>query len=146
MSEGSILTQLREGRSVTFFTVGVSMRPLLKERETHVVIKPLKTAKVGDILLYVRPNGKRVLHRLIRIHEDFYEMRGDNTYSLERIGKDQAVGIAVTIWRNGRYIDVETNRNYKRYVKFWQAIYPLRYVLWRLRRICGSVLRRIRKM
>ncbi len=50
----TIAEELKNGNRVTYFTVGVSMRPLLLERKTHVVIEPIGTVKTGDILLYRR--------------------------------------------------------------------------------------------
>ncbi len=84
-AETTLVGELRAGRSVTYFTRGVSMRPLLRTAETHVHILPIAGAEdylERGIVLYVRHNGQLVLHRLIRQKGDIFYMRGDNTYGL----------------------------------------------------------------
>lgn len=135
----TIVEQLTGGNTVTYFTRGVSMRPLLRERQTHVTIAPLGDIHDNDILLYIRANGDLVLHRLIKQDGDTLYMRGDNTYGLEPIDRAQAVGVVTHIYRNGRTFAVDCNRKYTCYVVFWRAIYPLRRLAQGLR----SVIRRM---
>ncbi len=139
----TIAEELAQGKTVIYFTVGVSMQPLLFERRTHVTIAPLKGgARNNDILLYLRKNGAQVLHRLIKQDEAFFYMRGDNTYGLERIAKSQAIGVVTSIYRNGKQIDTERNWRYKGYVLLWRVNYPLRC----LSRKGETYLRRVRKI
>ncbi len=140
MATSSITAELEQGRAVTYFTVGVSMRPLLIERATHVTVAPLAQANNGDILLYIRKSGDLVLHRCIKQNEHCYFMRGDNTFGLEKIAKAQAVGVVTYVFRKGRQIDVNRNSAYKLYVAVWRAIYPFRWVLQKFK----SVLRRLK--
>ncbi len=130
-SKTTIVEELESGKTVTYFTIGVSMRPLLSERKTHITISPLGKAKNGDILLYIRKNGTYVLHRCIKQDERFYYMRGDNTYGLERIEKEQAVGVVTHIYRKGRYFDVKKNGAYRAYVVLWRLLYPFRLILFK---------------
>ncbi len=137
----SITEELKSGKTVTYFTVGVSMRPLLAERKTHVMIAPLENAaKNGDILLYVRKNGALVLHRLMKQDESFYYMRGDNTYGLERIEKAQAFGVVTHIYRKGKTFDVQ-NKAYRAYVVLWRALYPCRWLLFKAKAIFRRLLK-----
>lgn len=143
-TETSVVGELRAGRAVTYFTNGVSMRPLLRTAETHVHILPLDAEGAEaylphGIVLYIRPTGKLVLHRLIKQEGDVYYMRGDNTYGLEPVRREQMVGVVDTVWKNGRYINVATDRRYIRYVKRRLKNYPTRYFLHRVK----SKLRRI---
>ena len=140
----TIENELKSGNTVTYYTVGVSMQPLLSERETIVVIAP-KTAKKNDIVLYIRENGQYVLHRLKNEDNDFYYMRGDNTYPLERVEKSQAIGVVTHIHRKGRVIDVEASKGYKLYVLFWNFIYPVRLLLWKCKLFAIRAVRRIKK-
>lgn len=128
MGQASIAEELKNGKTITYFTLGISMRPLLIERKTHVRICPLTQARENDILLYIRENGSYVLHRLVKQEEDWFYMRGDNTFGPERIRKEQAIGVVTQIYRKGKYIEVETNRMYQWYVRLWRLNYPLRYV------------------
>ncbi len=137
----TIEKELKNGKTITYFTVGYSMRPLLAERKTHVTIAPLERTKNGDILLYIRKNGAYVLHRLMKQDEAYYYMRGDNTYGLEKIQKSQAIGVVTIIYKNGIYIDVNRSKKYFLYVKLWNLIYPLRWSLVKCRGILGKVKR-----
>ncbi len=144
MSEQAVKTtfeeELRAGRNVAFFTVGVSMRPLLRERETHVVISPLDRAEPTDILLYIRSNGAYVLHRCMRAEEEYYLMRGDNTFGFERIKKEQAIGKVTHIYRHGECFDTK-NKKYRAYVHAWNIIYPARWLAFRARAAVRKILR-----
>ncbi len=139
MNQTSVTEELAAGRPVTFFTVGVSMRPLLRERETHVRIVPLSESRSElrerDIVLYVRRSGRLVLHRLIKQDANALYMRGDNTYGLERIERAQAIGVVEQIWRKGQYIDVQNDRRYHRYVTRRLLNYPIRYVIYQMYRL-----------
>ena len=138
MTETTVVDELRAGRAVTYFTHGVSMRPLLRTAETHVHILSLSTEGAEaylpqGIVLYVRPSGKLVLHRLIKQEGDVYYMRGDNTYGLEPIRREQMIGVVDTVWKKGRYIDVATDRRYLRYVRRRLKNYPARYFAYRVK-------------
>ncbi len=149
MERTGIAEELKRGNTITYFTIGVSMRPLLIERKTHVYIEPLKIdddenlserpPADNDIILYVRKNGTYVLHRLIKQDERYYYMRGDNTFGLEPILKEQAIGRVKRIFRKGRYIEVESNKWYNFYVWMWRINYPIRLLLFKGK----SVLRKI---
>ena len=112
-------------------TRGVSMRPLFRQGKDLVVItKPTRELKKGDVPLYKRRKYDfLVLHRILEVKEDHYVIRGDNTYSLEHVPKDFVVGVLKEFYRNGKYVNCETSKGYKLYVKFINLIYPLRF-LW----------------
>ena len=138
MTETTVVDELRAGRAVTYFTKGISMRPLLRTAETHVHILPLDAEGAeaylpGGIVLYQRPAGNLVLHRLIKQEGDIYYMRGDNTYGLEPVRREQMIGVVDTVWKNGRYIDVANDRRYRRYVKRRIKNYPTRYFFFRVK-------------
>ncbi len=144
MKESTVFEELQAGHSVTVFTVGVSMRPLLIERKTHVMLKPIDKAENLDILLYARTNGKQVLHRLLKQDSEYYYMRGDNTFGLERIRKEQAFGVVAQIYRKGKYIDVSSDRGYACYVRFWLLNYPFRFVYHQLRIFASQLWHKIK--
>lgn len=150
MKKTNIIDQLKDGQTVAYYTIGVSMQPLLVERQTHVIIEPLKKAEAKDILLYVRSNGSVVLHRLIKQDENYYYMRGDNTLGLEPIMKNQAFGVVSKIYKNEKYIDVKNDFKYKLYVFFRLADYPVRFVFRHayayFRAFCSKALRLIKKI
>lgn len=122
--------QLQAGETITCFTVGNSMEPLLYNRNTHVFVKKAEgNLHRNDIPLYKRPSGEYVLHRIIRVSEDHYYIRGDNRNYLEKVPKDWVFGVVTKIYRKGKYISV-TDPGYRLYVFLWNLIYPFRRVYY----------------
>ena len=77
-------------------TVGMSMYPMLRNRRDRVVILPYNGQRLrrGDLPLYLRADGKHVLHRIIAVKRDHYVIRGDNTYCKEYVRGEQILGVA----------------------------------------------------
>ena len=125
-----VLKALETSGEFMTLTKGPSMRPMLRQCKDIVVItEPVGELKKGDVPLYKRRNYEfLVLHRILEVKEDHYVIRGDNTYSLEYVPKDFVVGVLKEFYRNGKYVNCETSKGYKVYVKFINSIYPLRFV------------------
>ncbi len=138
----TIKAELAAGKTVMFYTVGISMRPLLKERQTHVMIVPSDSFQKNDIVLYIRSNGNYVLHRLLRQDKDILYIRGDNTYTLESVKKSSAIGRVSHIYKNGKYIDVSTDKKYKVYVFFRNISYPMRFLYVKFKRAVKKLLKK----
>ncbi|MBR5439604.1 MAG: S24/S26 family peptidase [Clostridia bacterium] len=100
---------------------GTSMTPLLKENVDRVVIKKLeKTIKKGDVLLYKRPNGAYILHRVYKATPNFLVMCGDNHLTLEYNVKYEAVlGVLTGVYKQDKFIDLEKSFKYKIYKNFY---------------------------
>ena len=125
---------LKRQDTASFLTSGASMHPLLRTHKDIVVIKRAEhPLRVGDVPLYKKSGvDKLILHRIIDIKEDgTYVTRGDNTYHKEYIMPDDVVGVMVSIYRGGKYIDCSTSKKYKRYVNRNKFFYPVRYV-WKV--------------
>ncbi len=136
----TIAAELASGATVTYYTLGTSMRPLLRERETHVTLVSAagREPRVGDIVLYLRHGAageQYVLHRLIRRQGDLCLMRGDNTFDTEPVPRARVIGVVTHIYRHGRLFSVTESRPYRLYARLWQVGYPLRRLLWRVRRL-----------
>ena len=131
----------RDGRLI-YKTRGVSMLPMLHQDRDLVVIEPPKgRLQKYDVALYRR--GKYyVLHRVIRVKRDHYLIRGDNTYVLETVPDSAVLGVLTAFQRKGKKHSV-TDRNYRCYVRFWNAIYPLRALRARFRGLAVSLARRL---
>ena len=141
------LEQLKNQESASFFTRGASMYPLLRTHKDIVVIKkPMHPLCVGDVALYkVKGMDKLVLHRVIAISNDgAYITRGDNTYKREYVPQENVVGVMVSLYRSGKYIDCNNSKGYKFYVKANKLFYPLRW-LWntKIRAFLGAIKRKI---
>lgn len=133
--------------TVAFLTNGASMRPLLRTHKDIVVItKAEHPLKVGDVPLYKKKGIKKlILHRIIGIMPDgTYIIRGDNTYQKEYVPECDIVGVMTVLYRGGKYIDCNSSKIYKIYVKINKFLYPVRYV-WKtkIRAFLGKIKRRI---
>ena len=144
IKEGVIEEQLLLHGSYASNTVGTSMRPLLRQHKDVVIILPLDgELKPYDVALY-RRSGKYVLHRVLRVMDDHYVIRGDNTFFLERIPKTDVIGIMTEYNRGGKRHSV-TEAGYKFYARFWHFIYPIRFVWNKLFNFARRVYRKLFK-
>ncbi len=145
-------TRLDELESSGFIVIpikGVSMNPLLYSYKSHVLIeKPEGRLGINDVVLYVRDDGTQVLHRIISFDGDIALIRGDNTYSLERVPASNIKGVAKSFWRSGKENSHEISVNdrlYKCYVRIWNFTYPVRKLWFMLKSRLKRVVKRIIK-
>lgn len=126
--------ELRQQGYCTYFNVGTSMMPLLRQRKDLIhLVKSQGRLKKYDVPLFKRGNGQYVLHRVVRVEPDSYVLCGDNQiYKEKGVTDDQVIGVMEGITRNGRYIPV-TSLKYRLYVRVWCGTYWLRWLLFRIR-------------
>ena len=127
--------------------VGTSMMPLLDQNTDTVrlVQAPVRLRKY-DIPLYVRPSGEHVLHRIVKVCDNHYVIRGDNTNYTEIVPFDWVIAVADGCSKKGVWhsFDEPDMVGYaKRIVRFWHirnfirsTRRFLRGVLSRLTRVC----------
>ncbi len=129
----SVAEKLKVETQVATLTEGTSMRPMLRQHKDIVVIERIARPIVKhDVLLYsVKNKEKLVLHRVLRVEEDRYIIRGDNTYRLEYVPKKAVIGVLKEFYRDGKYFDCATNKKYKTYIFFMRFFYPFRY-FWKV--------------
>lgn len=141
-------TVLQTSDEISVLTSGASMRPMLRQHRDVVVIKRIDRAlKKGDVVLYPGGDGRFILHRIMRIKKDGFIIRGDNNYFTEKnVKKENIVGILKEFYREGQYINCETDLKYKLYTFYICHSYWLRY-LWRcvIKRILSKIKRMIFK-
>lgn len=146
---GNIERQLREQGFYVSTTVGYSMWPMLKNRRDRIVLRPLEEGETlhrGDVPLYFRPSdGKYILHRILKVKEDRYIIRGDNTYALERVPKAWVIGVLSEFYRKGHHVSV-SDKKYRFYAETWQWIYPIRFVCHYVHLFFSKVIRRLKKI
>ena len=129
----------RDGYLV-YKTRGVSMEPMLRQNRDLVTIRvPASRLKKYDVALY-RRGEKYVLHRVIGVASDHYLIRGDNTYTVETVPDSAVIGVLTGFKRKGREHDV-TEPGYRLYARLWHAVYPLRALRFRSRRLAVGVAR-----
>ena len=142
---GLIERELDRYGSYASVTRGVSMRPLFKtDRDMVIISKPEGELRPLDVALYRSRSGMYTLHRVIRVKENEYIIRGDNTFVKEHIAKERIIGVLTEFNRKGKHHTVN-DRSYRIYSFFWNFIYPLRYVLHLPRPILGAIYRRLFK-
>ena len=127
---------------LVYKTRGVSMRPMLRQNRDLVTVRvPSSRLKRFDVALY-RRGDDHVLHRVIKVRDGHYLIRGDNTFKLENVPDGAVIGVLTGFVRKGKEHSV-TERGYRAYVRIWNGIYPIRFFVVRLR---GFVVRTARKL
>ena len=121
-------------------TVGMSMWPMLRNRRDRVVLLPAKKERLRRYALpmYRRADGKYVLHRIIGVRDGYYIIRGDNTYQRELVKDAQIVGVVSEFYRGDRHI-LANARGYRAYACVWHLIFPLRLLLFKMRRFASKI-------
>ncbi|MCD8122320.1 MAG: ATP-binding cassette domain-containing protein [Clostridiales bacterium] len=128
MEQTKILAELEREGFLVITTRGVSMQPLLYTNESQVLIRRLQERpQKNDVVLYTRPDGELVLHRVIRVEGDTCLIRGDNTFGLEPVSLSAVKGVMERLWSRKCEISV-TDLRYRLYVWFWNLIYPFRWL------------------
>lgn len=132
MSEFSPLMEetLENGGEVIFTVTGNSMAPLLYHRRDKVcIVKPNdKVLKKYDIPLFVRRDGKYILHRIVAIRENGYVTMGDNQCIKEYpVLPIQVIGVVKGFWRRGEYVSCD-NFWYKIYCRLCFFRYSIRWM------------------
>lgn len=142
-SEDLIRAVIDGGDPFSFKPYGTSMLPVIREgRDSVSIVRLDGRAQLYDILLYKRPNGKFVLHRVIAVGEEDYTLCGDNRVAIERgVGEDWIIGVLDAIhYPSGKTLTRGTKAFYRAGRRAHRR-YPLR----RLRAAVCSRLGRIFK-
>jgi len=85
-----------------------------------------------DLPLYRRPDGKFVLHRIVRVEKDGYTCIGDNQFSYEYgVCQTWMIAVVTKFHRDGRAVSV----------KQWQ--YRLYCIVWHRTRFFRRIVRKI---
>lgn len=142
----SIEESLRENGVHVSTTSGYSMMPMLKDRRDRIVLQPIGKEHLHryDLPLYKRPDGVYVLHRIIKVCDGYYIIRGDNTYVKEKVPFDWVIGYVTEFYRKGRHVSSDS-RTYRFYAAFWHFIYPVRLLKRKIRLLGGRIWRKIKR-
>lgn len=108
----------RDNYVITSFS-GISMLPLLDETKDLVKIEKVNgLLEVDDMALFKR-DDKLVLHRIMSIKKDHYEICGDNQIEIEDVPFKAVIGKVVGYFKSGRYVSIE-DQEYLNYLKALQ--------------------------
>lgn len=144
----SLAETIQSQGEIMVSTSGISMYPMLRSRRDMVVVeKVTRKLKKNDVPLYVLPSGKHVLHRILKVTDNGYIIRGDNLFHKEyNITDDNIIGVLKAFYRGGKYYNCTTSKVYHIYIALNRASFPLRY-LWKIiiRPVLGKIKRAIFK-
>ena len=117
---------LQDDGEVILTVTGRSMAPMLRHRRDRVCLaKPQeKQLKKYDIPLFIRPDGKYILHRIVKVKRAGYAVMGDNQFAKEYpVLPSQIIAVVKGFWRDDRYTACD-NPFYLFYCRFWCFLYP----------------------
>lgn len=122
-------------------TFGISMLPMLKSGRDVIVVYPKQNRlKVLDVTLYKR-GEQYVLHRVIKVTDDGYLIRGDNCYGDEYVKEEQVLGVMVGFFRKGVYTECSDDRMI-RYARRRVKTYPIRRFIHRIKQALKRFIKR----
>lgn len=146
MSDISSMTdELERTGRLIYSNHGTSMMPLIKQgRDLVVIEKTDGRLKKYDVPLYkVGDSHRYVLHRIIKVRENDYVIRGDNCLNKEYgITDDDILGVLTKVIRKGKEVSVE-DTGYKIYSRVWHMLFPFRFLYMNVRRLGGKILRKL---
>jgi len=121
-----------EDKEVRFTPSGVSMRPFIEGDKDSVILAPVQTPRIGDILLAQvtnMPSPIYVLHRLIRIEGEVYFLQGDgNLQGEEQCTCANIIGVVTRIETpSGHHKPLTRGR-------LWHCLFPCRRFLLKIYR------------
>ncbi len=134
MNKSTIEEELLRSGQIVQPNVGDSMMPLLKQGRDLMIIdrKPEGRCKRLDAVLYRRPDGKYVMHRILKVRKDDYVICGDNRCNKEYGVPDSWIlGVLTGVIRKGKQISVRDWR-YLLYVHLWCDFFPIRSLIIRV--------------
>ena len=128
--------------SIVWRTSGNSMRPLIRQGKDVVVItKPDNRPVKYDVILY-KVKDRYLLHRILKVHDGYFTVAGDNNTFLEKVTDDQIIGVMTEFKRGGKEYDL-SSRKYRFYTKNWCGKFRLKCVFLKPPRAIRDVLMRI---
>ena len=134
---------LEEKGYIVYTNVGCSMMPLLRERRDIIEIRKLTgKPRKYDVLLYKR-RQTYILHRVLKVTDKGYLIAGDNNLFIERDVTDQMIlGRMTRIIRDGKEINVDTDRRYRTYSHLVVDLFPVKCLCLRVRGKLSRMLHR----
>lgn len=125
-------------------TSGVSMLPLFSDRRDRVVIKPAADRlKKYDVPLY-RRGESLVLHRVIKVREKDYIIRGDNCIEREIVKDEQIVGVLCEFYRKDKHYTAN-DFSYRLYSRLWVFASPVIIAFKKIRMLLSRIYHKIVK-
>ncbi len=91
---------------------GTSMYPALLPSDSVIVARS-ETYPLGSILVFSYKTEGYLIHRLLRVAKNRYYCKGDNSFRLEDVEKDQILGRVVLVKRIGQtFVPAEVDNKF----------------------------------
>ncbi len=130
-----ILKMLDEKIDIIMTVTGTSMNPMLRHKRDKVILTACDkfSLRIGDIPLYKRNSGNYVLHRIIKVNENSYDLCGDNQYIIERnVPKENVIAVVNAFERDDKLYRCN-DVMYRLYWHFWIFTIPFRGLMQQVR-------------
>ncbi len=134
MNNSSFEQELARSGRLVYTNVGTSMLPMLRPRRDLLIVEPRPQGRCKryDVVLYKRPTGQYVLHRILKVRKEDYVLCGDNRAIAEPgVQEDWIFGILTGFVRDGKTLSVN-NLWYRCYVHLWCDFFVIRAGIIRL--------------
>ena len=123
-----VIEELNLGKKVTFKVKGRSMWPFFKDSITDVILKK-STYRKWDVVL-AKYQNQFVLHRIIKVYDDGFILRGDGAVRKEFVLIENVYG-KVVFYKTKKQI-IESSKFNRLKVKLW-VLNPFRRLLLRFK-------------
>lgn len=142
MNKSGYEQELERTGHLIYVTKGRSMRPFIRSGEDLVHLRakePGERFSKYDVILYHRPTGEYVLHRIVKVLPDSYILCGDNRVEKEPgITDSMVLAVLTGITRGGKAIKIHSPV-YRSVIRFWYGFFAPRVlimkVLYRLKHL-----------
>lgn len=85
--------------------VGTSMNPfILQKRDTVFIVKKKNRLKKYDVALFVSRDGANVLHRVVKVRENSYDIIGDNCLLIDYVAECDVIGVLDGYYKGEKYV------------------------------------------
>ena len=133
----TVISLVREGKTVTIPVKGDSMQPFIEGGVDSVVLEGVeegspagmvrKPVNVGDIVLF-RTDSQFIVHRILRIGGDgVAEIQGDGILqTVDRCPSERIFARVITILKKGRRPIPVQSTSYRIQVHLWLLLKPFR--------------------
>lgn len=108
------------GKIISFSPKGESMWPFLKNKKQSVIIDTSILPKIYDVILFVRNNGEKVLHRVMQILPDAFICTGDSSLKQERVEKQALIGVMTGYYKKDEFVDVRCEKYQEKVVEYYK--------------------------
>ncbi len=126
---------IENGKEVRLNVCGYSMEPFLKEGRDSVLLKKCdRPLKKGDIAMYVRENGRYILHRVVKTDGESCFFAGDAQTFVEGPLNISCVFARVSeVYRKGKTLE-KGDFTWAFFEKVWLFLLPIRGFLLKFMR------------